>query len=120
MNWYIKVLKDFSNFEGRSQRKEYWIFWLSNFIIGFVLRVIELSADSDPSSEFGLLTGIFFLIIIVPSIAVAIRRLHDTGRSGWWLLLSFIPLIGLIPFVFFMLDSQSGTNEYGQDPKSIN
>jgi len=91
MNWYIKTLKDFSNFEGRSQRKEYWVFWLFNFIIGFVLSFVELTAGSDPGDKFGLLTGFFFLIIIVPSIAVAVRRLHDTGRSGWWLLLSFIP-----------------------------
>lgn len=120
MNWYMQALKGYSDFEGRSQRKEYWIFWLSNTVIGIVLGLIELSVGSDPASRFGPLTGIFTIFIIVPGIAVAIRRLHDIGKSGWWLLLTFIPLIGLIPFVFMMFDSQTGVNEYGEDPKSVN
>jgi len=113
MHWYLDVLKKYAVFDGRAQRAEYWMFFLFNFIISIVLTVIE-GAIGLPL----VLTSLYFLAILLPGIAVAIRRLHDTGRSGWWILIALIPLVGIVLLIFMVLDSQSGDNEYGPNPKS--
>ena len=108
MNWYLHVLKNFMEFGGRARRKEYWFFVLFNFIITVVLVVIDgvTGTASAAYGGFGVLSGIYTLAVLIPSIAVAIRRLHDTDRSGWWLLIVLVPLIGGIVFLVFMvLDS---------------
>jgi len=118
MNWYLDVLKKYAVFNGRARRKEYWFFSLFNLIIIIVLGVIDgMIGSYSASAGMGLLGGIYMLAVLVPAIAVGIRRLHDTDRSGWWLLLGLIPLAGLVLLVFMVLDSTPGENQYGPNPK---
>lgn len=118
MNWYFQVLKKYAVFHGRARRKEYWYFVLVNFIIGFVLSFIGAYAGLAPVRDPGF---IYTLFVFIPSIGVSIRRLHDTGRSGWWLFISLIPFIGaIIMLIFTVTDSQEGTNQYGPSPKITN
>lgn len=113
MNWYIDVLKKYAVFSGRARRMEYWMFVLFNLIIAFVLGFVEGMVGSP-----GILSMIYSLAVLVPSIAVSMRRLHDIGRTGWWLLIAFVPLIGaVVLLVFMVLDSQPGSNQYGPNPK---
>ncbi|MGE0487138.1 MAG: DUF805 domain-containing protein [Gammaproteobacteria bacterium] len=121
MNWYIEVLKKYAVFSGRARRKEYWFFVLFNIIVSVVLSVIDgVTGTLDTEGGVGLLSGLYTLAVIVPSIAVGIRRLHDIGRSGWWLLIVLVPLIGALVLLFFAVqDSQPGSNEYGPNPKEV-
>lgn len=122
MNWYLKVVRDnYANFEGRARRQEYWMFTLINVLIFFVLAFVSgLLADSGDASVIPIIIiGVYFLAILVPSIAVTVRRLHDTGKSGWYYLLSFIPYIGgIIMLVFTVQNGDVGLNQYGPDPKN--
>ena len=119
MNWFVLALKKYAVFSGRSQRSEYWFFVLFYLIIYIVLAVLDaLLGTFKSGTQIGLLSGVFSLAIIVPSIAVAARRLHDTDRSGWWQLLVLIPLIGVIVLIVFLAqDSKPGENKYGPSPK---
>jgi uncharacterized membrane protein YhaH (DUF805 family) len=113
MNWYLEVLKKYAVFNGRARRKEYWMFFLFNFIIALVLGFLEGLVGS-----FGVLAMLYNLAVLIPGIAVSVRRLHDTDRSGWWLIIGFVPLIGAIVLLVFMLqDSKPGQNQYGANPK---
>ncbi|MCP3963253.1 MAG: DUF805 domain-containing protein [bacterium] len=119
MNWYVEVLKKYAVFSGRAHRTEYWMFVLFNFIISFVLGFVDGLTGMMISAEggVGLLGTLYGLAVLVPSIAVAVRRLHDTGRSGWWYLL-VLTCIGIIPLIIFLcMDSQPGSNQYGPNPK---
>ena len=119
MNWYLEVLKKYTVFDGRAELKEYWWFSLFSFIIIIVLSVIDIVTGTfNVNVGLGLLGGIYTLAVLIPSIAVSVRRLHDTDRSGWWLLINGIPLIGVI--VFLVFTGQAGTpgdNQYGSNPK---
>lgn len=119
MNWYLEVLKKYAVFSGRARRKEYWFFVLFNIIIAFALTFIDFSTGLyDVEYEIGLLSSLYSLAVLVPSIAVTIRRLHDTSRTGWWFLIAFIPIIGVIVLLVFMVfDSTPGDNQYGPNPK---
>jgi uncharacterized membrane protein YhaH (DUF805 family) len=119
MNWYLEALKKYAQFSGRSRRKEYWLFVLFNMIISFVLTFIDaFTGTLNPELGLGLLSGIYSLAVLIPSIAVGFRRLHDTGRSAWWFLLFLLPLIGLIVILIFLLqDSKEEENKYGVSPK---
>lgn len=119
MNWYLLVLKKYAVFSGRSRRKEYWFFVLFNILATIALAIVDSFAGTfDPDLGLGLLGLIYSLAILIPSIAVLVRRLHDTGRSAWWLLIAFIPLIGaLVLLVFMLLDGDDKDNEYGPSPK---
>ena len=119
MNWYLEVLKKYAVFSGRARRKEYWFFVLFNIIIALALTFIDFSTGLyDVESEVGLLSGLYSLAVLVPSIAVTIRRLHDTDRTGWWFLIAFVPIIGVIVLlVFTVFDSTPGDNQYGPNPK---
>src|SRR5690625_3022688 len=110
MHWYMTALNKYAVFSGRSRRKEYWFFLLCNIVIFFILGLIDnVIGTMSFRSGFGLLGSIYWLAIIIPSIAVGVRRLHDTGRSGFWLLLVFIPVVGpLIILVMMLLNSQPG------------
>ena len=121
MNWYLEVLKKYAVFGGRARRKEYWFFVLFNFIFAVVLAFIDgMIGTFDPETGYGVLSGIYGLVVIIPGIAVTIRRLHDTDRSGWWLLILFIPLIGAIwLLVLMVIDGTPGENQYGPDPKGL-
>ena len=122
MEWYIKVIKNYTEFEGRARRKEYWMFVLINFLIVMALQavMIMLGPDSALGSFIMGLVGLYSLAVFIPSLAVGVRRLHDTGRSGWWLLISFVPIIGFIALIVFLVqNSQPGTNQYGENPKEV-
>ena len=113
MNWYLEVLKKYAVFSGRARRQEYWMFVLFNFIIAIVLGIIE-GIIGIP----GILSTLYMLAVLLPSIAVSVRRLHDTDRTGWWLLIGFVPVIGFIVLLIFMvMDSTAGENQYGPNPK---
>lgn len=114
MEWYGKVISNYIGFTGRARRKEYWMFMLVNLIITLVLGIL--------SSLFGseLLTKLYSLFIFLPSLAVTVRRLHDTGKSGWWVLIGLIPIVGFIVLLIFTcIDSDPGTNQYGENPKEF-
>jgi uncharacterized membrane protein YhaH (DUF805 family) len=103
MNHYLNVWKNFANFKGRATRSEYWLFVLFNAIIFIILSQISLLID------FPYLSIIYYLAILIPTLAVGVRRMHDVGKSGWFLL---VPIYNLILSV---TDSQRGENQYGQD-----
>ncbi|WP_298448895.1 DUF805 domain-containing protein [uncultured Marinobacter sp.] len=119
MNWYLQVLKKYAVFNGRARRAEYWWFVLFNIIISLALGAIDgVTGTFSPEAGLGLLGGLYTLAVLLPSLAVTVRRLHDTGRSGWWFLMVFVPLIGaIVLLVFMVLDSKPGQNQYGPNPK---
>jgi uncharacterized membrane protein YhaH (DUF805 family) len=118
MNWYIDAWKNYINFQGRARRKAYWMFALFNIIAVIVIGLIEGTLGLSGQNGYGILTGLYSLAIILPGLAVAARRLHDTGRSAWWLLIGLVPLVGpIVLLVFFVQDSQPGSNQYGPNPK---
>lgn len=109
MNEYVKVLQNYVGFEGRATRKEYWMFVLINLLISIVLGIIQSVAHLSQ-----VLTGIYTLAVLLPSLAVSVRRLHDTGRSGWFLLLAILPIIGhIILLVFFCLPTKVNDQTFG-------
>jgi uncharacterized membrane protein YhaH (DUF805 family) len=115
MNGYLATLKKWSDFSARASRTEYWMFFLFNIIIAIVLGVIDTIIGSP-----GIIGLIFALALLIPGIAVTVRRLHDTDRSGWWLLIGFVPLIGgIVLLVFLVLDSTPSENKYGANPKLV-
>jgi uncharacterized membrane protein YhaH (DUF805 family) len=111
MEYFIGALKQYATFTGRATRQEYWMFILFYVIFYVVLAVI------DGALNMMLLTTIFSVVLLVPSISVAARRLHDTGRTGWWQLIGLIPLIGIIILIVFLAQDSHGDNEYGVNPK---
>jgi uncharacterized membrane protein YhaH (DUF805 family) len=115
MNWYLDVIKNkYATFSGRARRKEYWMFFLINILVAIALAIIEAILGLP-----GILGGIYALALLIPGIAVTVRRLHDTGRTGWWILIGLVPVIGFIVLLVFMvLDSQPGDNAYGPNPKA--
>ncbi|MBA5628744.1 DUF805 domain-containing protein [Moheibacter sp. BDHS18] len=129
IDWYKKVLfENYANFSGRARRSEYWYFTLTNFIITLVLYIpmvasIGLSQNQEPGAMFWLLYGILMiygLATFIPSLAVAVRRLHDIGKSGWYLLFYLIPLVGpILLLVWFFTEGEGNTNQWGPDPKDI-
>ena len=115
VNYYVGCLKNYAKFDGRARRKEYWMFVLGNFIIGFVLGFI-LGIIGAPTY----IGYIYSLAVLVPSIAVTVRRLHDIGKSGVWYFINFIPCIGSIWLIVLLCqDSMPGENEYGVNPKEV-
>ncbi len=112
MNWYFEVLKKYTVFSGRARRKENWMFLLFNIIIFIALGVIETIGGTN-----AVLAILYSLAILLPGLAVTVRRLHDTGKSAWWLLIGIVPLIGIVILVFMVQDSQAGDNQYGPNPK---
>ena len=120
MSWYIKVLKKYAVFSGRAKREEFWMFVLFNFIFSLVASLIDLGIGILTFAVFGwgLLSLIYSLAVLVPGLAVGVRRLHDVGKSGWYLLIILIPIAGPIWFlVLACTDSQAGENKYGPNPK---
>ena len=133
MNWYLKVVKEnYINFKGRARRKEYWIYGLIHSAILILLlmldKILGLTFTSEIEgwdgemiildSGYGYLTSIYLISTILPSIGVTIRRLHDIGKSAWFILINFIPFFGSIYFLIVMIkDSQKDENKYGTSPK---
>ncbi len=120
MSWFLLALKKYATFSGRSRRREYWFFVLFYLIIVIGCAVVDAVLGTfSETSEIGLFSGLAALGLLIPSIAVTARRLHDTGKSGWWQLIAFIPLIGgLVLLVFVLKDSFPAENTYGPNPKS--
>ena len=113
MNWYLTLMtQKYASFSGRARRTEYWMFFLVYFVIALVIGVVE-----GLLSIGGYLTGIFALVHLLPSLGVTVRRLHDTGRSGWWILLGLIPLVGAIILIVWFVGDSKPDNQYGPNPK---
>ena len=113
MNYYITVLQNYANFNGRARRSEYWYFVLFNVLFSIAALILDMITGA------GIFGVLYALAMFIPGLAVAVRRLHDIGKSGWMYLIVLIPLIGAIwLLVLFFTDSQPGDNEYGPNPKS--
>lgn len=118
MDWYLKVFRNYVGFRGRARRKEYWMFILVNIILGVVLSLIDKMLGWQRAGGEGVLTTLYGIAVFLPSWAVLFRRLHDTDRSAWWLLLVIIPVIGwLIILAFNCQNGTPGENRFGADPK---
>lgn len=119
-SYFIDVIRNkYAAFNGRARRSEYWFFVLFKWLIICSIAIISNSQGEDTlMAQVG--TGIFMVFycaLIIPSLAVSVRRLHDSGKSGWFILLNVIPLFGgLILLIFYFMDSDEGTNMYGKDP----
>ncbi|MCK4710975.1 MAG: DUF805 domain-containing protein [Gammaproteobacteria bacterium] len=111
MGYFLGAFSKFADFSGRAQRKEYWIFILIYMLIYIALAVIDAFLGTM------VLALIFSLVLLVPSISIATRRLHDTGRTGWWQLIAIIPLIGIIVLIVFLVQDSHDENSYGPNPK---
>jgi uncharacterized membrane protein YhaH (DUF805 family) len=128
MHWMLMPLRRYADFSGRSRRKEYWMFVLLNVILSAIslgALAVTYYADMSESAMTTIVTPIFFLhglaslIFIIPGLAVTIRRLHDTDRSGWNILFGLIPLVGaLLLLVFYITEGTQGPNRFGPDPKA--
>ncbi len=120
MDWALMPLQKYAVFDGRSRRKEYWMFTLFTVVVSLILAIIDTALGTyDDTFGIGLLQGLFGLAILIPTIAVNARRLHDTGKSGWLQLLFIIPLVGFILWIVWMVkDSDAGVNKYGPSPKT--
>ena len=119
MNWYLQVLKNYAGFSGRARRKEYWMFALFNLIFLIVAMVLDnVLGTTIEDLPYGLFYFLYALVVLIPSLAVAVRRLHDVGKSGWVILISLIPIVGAIWLLVLMFtDSNPGENKYGVNPK---
>ncbi|MFD9075828.1 DUF805 domain-containing protein [Streptomyces lasiicapitis] len=112
MHWYVDVLKKYTVFNGRARRAEYWMFTLFNLVISLVLALIDMATGLTPILEV-----IYTLAVLLPGLAVGARRLHDTGRTGWWQLLFLLPVIGLIILIVMLCTDSKPANQYGLSPK---
>ncbi len=126
MNYYLEVFKKYAVFSGRARRAEYWYFCLFNLLAVIALVFIDafiggaMRGSSSTEAPVGLLTVIYYLAMIIPMIAVTVRRLHDVGKSGWWIFISLVPVVGGIwLFVLTVMDSTPGDNQYGPNPKMM-
>ena len=112
MGSYVAVLKQYAVFSGRSGRQEYWMFVLINIVVTIVINIVEGIAGSP-----GVIGVLYACAVLLPSLGVGIRRLHDTGRSAWWLLIMLIPILGAIALIVFLATgSEPGENRYGPEP----
>jgi uncharacterized membrane protein YhaH (DUF805 family) len=120
MNWYLSVLKKYAVFSGRARRKEYWLFFLFNIVFAFVAMVLDNALGTAIEDKgYGLIYILYALAVFLPGLAVTVRRLHDLGKSGWLLLIVFIPIIGAVWLLVLMcLDGNPGKNLYGASPKA--
>lgn len=118
MQWYLSALKKYAVLRGRARRKEYWMFSLFNFLVACIIGVVCVFSTSP---EVGVsVLCIYLLLVAFPGFAVTVRRLHDIDRSGWWILISCIPVVG--PFILLYFSFCAGTtgeNRFGEDPKAI-
>lgn len=120
MSCYLAVLEKYAVFTGRARRREYWYFFLFNILILILLAGIDAAIGAfSPQARIGPLSGLYSLAVLIPGLAVSVRRLHDTNRSGWWILIALVPLVGAVGLLVFLVqDSQTGQNQYGPSPKA--
>ena len=122
MSYFIDALGKYAVFTGRSRRSEYWFFMLFVCLIGvalFAAGMYVTKATGGPPTLAEYLLDFFSLLIFLPSLVVSVRRLHDIGMNGWWVLLNLVPLGGLVLLVLLCQDSQPGDNNYGPNPKEV-
>jgi uncharacterized membrane protein YhaH (DUF805 family) len=121
MSWYLAALKKYAVFSGRARRKEFWFFYLFNFIFIIVAILLDnLFKTTIGNNPYGWIYYLYALAVILPTLAVVVRRLHDIGKSGWWYFIGLIPLVGIIwLIVLWATDSQPGDNQYGPNPKGV-
>jgi uncharacterized membrane protein YhaH (DUF805 family) len=128
MQWYLKALKQYADFGGRARRTEFWMFILINAVISIVLGIVDTATGTATVYAIGgtafyspgILGGIYGLAVLIPTIAVTVRRLHDTDRSGWWFFIQLIPVVGtIVMLVFTCLEGTRGPNRFGTDPKLV-
>lgn len=121
MNWYLAVLKKYAVFQGRARRKEYWMFCLFSSIFAIVAGFLDrLLGTASGDMAYGIFWALYVLAVVIPGLAVQVRRLHDVGKSGWWMFITLVPIIGGIwYFVLLVTDSQPGENQYGPNPKEV-
>jgi uncharacterized membrane protein YhaH (DUF805 family) len=121
MNWYLKVLKQYADFSGRARRKEYWMFALFNVIfIASAMILDTVLGVTIGELPYGVFYFLYSLAVLIPGLAVYVRRLHDIGKSGWMILIAIIPIIGPIwLLVLTLTDSNHGENQYGPNPKEV-
>ena len=121
MNWYLQVLKQYADFNGRARRKEYWMFVLFNTIFSILAMALDnVLGIAIEAVGYGPLYGLYVLTVLIPGLAVLTRILHDIGKSGWMILIALIPLIGAIWLLVLMVtDSNPGENRYGTNPKEV-
>ena len=123
MTLMFQPLRKYADFNGRARRAEYWLFALLMILISIpfsiIAEIVEATGEMDPATAgLFLVFGLAMVGLLIPSLAVTVRRLHDSNRSGWWALIGLIPLIGgLVLFVFAILDGTPGLNRFGADPK---
>ncbi|MGR5529000.1 DUF805 domain-containing protein [Vibrio alfacsensis] len=120
-DWYLGVIRNYTGFSGRARRQEYWYFTLVNILVNLVMNIIDrIMGNVFQIENFGLFGVLYALFILIPSLAVTVRRLHDTDRTGWWVFIAIIPIIGFLVMLYFLVqDSEEGTNQYGDNPKTI-
>lgn len=121
MSWYLTVLKKYAVFSGRARRKEYWMFVLFNIIFGIVAMILDnVIGTTIQPLPYGYIYCIYMLAVFLPSLGVLIRRLHDLNKSGWWVFISFIPIVGPIWLLILLcMAGNPGDNKYGPDPKGF-
>ncbi len=121
MKYYFKAFNNFSNFNGRARRKDYWMYLLFNLIFGLVAIILDnVFGLAFESIGYGVIYLLYSLITFIPSLSVTVRRLHDKSKSGWYILLAIIPIIGGIVLLFILAaDGDPGENEYGMNPKEL-
>ncbi|RDC66441.1 DUF805 domain-containing protein [Adhaeribacter pallidiroseus] len=119
MEWFLKVLRNYAVFSGRARRKEYWMFVLFNIIFGIVAMLVDnMFGLTFGKINYGYIYLLYQLVVLIPSLAVAVRRLHDTGKSGWFFFIVLIPIVGAIwILVLLCTEGDAGSNKYGPDPK---
>lgn len=120
MKWYLKVLKQYADFNGRARRTEYWMYLLFNLIFLFAAAVLDniLGLKFSPEIPYGFIYMIYALAVFIPGLAVTVRRLHDVDKSGWFILIGLIPFVGAIwLLVLYCTEGTPGTNQYGVNPK---
>lgn len=121
LNWYLIAIKKYFTISGRSHRTEYWYFFFFNIVFALVLGFIDIKTGNyDLESGYALLSSVYCLVMFIPGVTIGVRRLHDTGRTGWWLLIALIPFVGCLILLYFSVSKGDvGTNKYGVDPKEF-
>ena len=122
MSWFVGAVKKYAVFAGRARRKEFWFFYLFYVIFALAAASVDSVLGTEYSvaetASIGLFSSVFVIAMMLPTFAVLARRLHDIGRSGWWILIGLIPIIGAIVLLIFTVrDSQEGENRFGPNPK---
>ncbi|GLB52529.1 aminopeptidase [Neptunitalea chrysea] len=119
MDWYLKVLRQYVDFKGRARRQEYWMFILFNIIFSIVAAILDMLLGTG-LDDVGVIRTLYSLVVFLPGFAVAVRRLHDVGKSGWMCLVGLIPLVGAIWLIVLMAtDGEPGENKWGPNPKEV-